>query len=42
MTIMLRNGCFSSIIARRSKKIELLFFVPHATAKMGPRPLYKW
>jgi len=39
MTIMLRNGCFSSIIARRSKKIELLFFVPHATAKMGPRPI---
>lgn len=38
MTIMLRNGCFSSIIARRSKKIKLLFFVPHATAKMGPSP----
>jgi len=36
---MLRNGCFSSIIARRSKKIEKLFFAPPATAKMGPYPL---
>jgi len=40
MTIMLRNGCLSSIIARRSKKIKWLFFGPPATATMGLCPLF--